>query len=172
MKLSKEYFISRDLSWLDFNSRVLEEATDKTNPVMERLKFVAIFANNLDEFFMVRVAGLKHVKSGDTSVGSAELTACEHLAEIRRKVSDLVERQYACLNSEILPDLKKANTVILKWAELSEAEKLELGKYFQNQIFPALTPIAVDSSHPFPIINSGAIELAVKLKQSASNKIV
>ncbi len=172
MKLSKEYFISRDLSWLDFNSRVLEEATDKINPVLERLKFIAIFANNLDEFFMVRVAGLKHVKSGDTSVGSAQLTADEHLAEIRRKVSELVEKQYACLNNEILQDLKKANTVILKWTELSDAEKLELGKYFQNQIFPALTPIAVDSSHPFPIINSGAIELAVKLKQPASNKIV
>jgi polyphosphate kinase len=172
MKLSKEYFISRDLSWLDFNSRVLEEATDKLNPVLERLKFIAIFASNLDEFFMVRVAGLKHVKSGDTSVGSAELTAGEHLAEIRRKVSELVEKQYACLNNEILPDLKRANTVILKWGELSDAEKLELGKYFQNQIFPALTPIAVDSSHPFPIINNGAIELAVKLKQSNSNKIV
>ncbi|MFA6567271.1 MAG: polyphosphate kinase 1 [Victivallales bacterium] len=172
MKLSKEYFISRDLSWLDFNSRVLEEATDRINPVLERLKFIAIFANNLDEFFMVRVAGLKHVRSGDTSVGSAQLTAGEHLAEIRRKVSGLVEKQYACLNSEILPDLKKANTIILRWAELSDAEKLELGKYFQNQIFPALTPIAVDSSHPFPIINSGAIELAVKLKQPNSNKIV
>ena len=172
MELSKEYFISRDLSWLDFNSRVLEEATDKINPVLERLKFIAIFANNLDEFFMVRVAGLKHVKSGDISVGSAQLTADEHLAEIRRKVSDLVDRQYSCLNNEILPDLKKANTVILKWAELSDAEKLELGKYFQNQIFPALTPIAVDSSHPFPIINSGAIELAVRLKQADSNKIV
>ncbi|MFA6292643.1 MAG: polyphosphate kinase 1, partial [Victivallales bacterium] len=172
MELSKEYFISRDLSWLDFNARVLEEATDKINPVLERLKFIAIFANNLDEFFMVRVAGLKHVKSGDISVGSAQLTADEHLNEIRKKASELVERQYACLNNEILPDLKKANTVILKWAELSDAEKLELGKYFQSQIFPALTPIAVDSSHPFPIINSGAIELAVKLKQPDSNKIV
>ncbi|MFZ2654651.1 MAG: polyphosphate kinase 1 [Victivallales bacterium] len=172
MKLTNEHLISRDLSWLDFNSRVLEEAEDKMNPVLERLKFIAIFANNLDEFFMVRVAGLKQLKPDAVSSDSAGLTAKEQLDEIRKKVGALVEKQYACMNNDILPELKKAGTIILKWTELSDAEKDNLRKFFQNQIFPALTPIAVDPSHPFPIINSGAIELAVKLKQSNSNKTV
>ncbi|HBC85842.1 MAG TPA: polyphosphate kinase 1 [Lentisphaeria bacterium] len=172
MKITNEHLISRDLSWLDFNSRVLEEAEDKMNPVIERLKFIAIFANNLDEFFMVRVAGLRQLKPDAVSSDSAGLAAKEQLEGIRKKVTSLVEKQYSCLNNDILPELKKANTIILKWTELSDDEKGNLRKYFQNQIFPALTPIAVDSSHPFPIINSGAIELAVRLKESGSNRTV
>ncbi len=172
MKLTNEHLIGRDLSWLDFNSRVLEEAGDSMNPVLERLKFVAIFANNLDEFFMVRVAGLRQLKPDTESSDGAGMTAKEQLTEIRKKVIALVEKQYACLNNEILPELRKANTIILKWTELADDEKENLRKYFQNQIFPALTPIAVDPSHPFPIINSGAIELAVRLKERGSSKTV
>ncbi len=172
MKLTNEQLISRDLSWLDFNSRVLEEAEDKINPVLERLKFVAIFANNLDEFFMLRVAGLRQLKPDTVSSDSAGMSAKEQLLEIRRKVITLLEKQYSLLNNDILPELQKANTIILKWADLSDDDKKILSRYFQNQIFPALTPIAVDSSHPFPIINSGAIELAVRLKEPGSNRIV
>ncbi len=171
--LSKDHFISRDLSWLDFNARVLEEAADKSNPVAERLKFVAIFSNNLDEFFMVRVASLRQrVESGDRSADDCGLTAEEQLHEIRRKVIHLCERQQRILQDEILPELREKGVVILRPGEWGQAEAKEIKAIFDHQIFPALTPLAVDPSHPFPVLNNKAIQLAVSVRRHDSGKIV
>ena len=168
-----ELFISRELSWLDFNSRVLDEAFCPANPLLERLKFIAIFSSNLDEFFMVRIAGLRQlVKMEQNLPDPAGNRPADQLAAARRKIERLVKRQYSCLHEEILPGLERHGVRLSRPADLSSTQRAELTGYFTTQVLPVLTPLAVDQAHPFPILNSGAIEIAVCMKPADRKKLV
>lgn len=168
-----ELFISRELSWLDFNSRVLDEAFCPANPLLERLKFIAIFSSNLDEFFMVRIAGLRQlVKMEQNLPDPAGNRPADQLAAARRKIERLVKRQYSCLHEEILPGLERHGVRLSRPADLSSTQRAELTGYFTTQVLPVLTPLAVDQAHPFPILNSGAIEIAVSMKPADRKKLV
>ena len=173
--MEKEYgteiFLSRELSWLDFNSRVLEEAACKNLPLLERLKFIAIFSSNLDEFFMVRIAGLRHaVKMNDHSADPAGLTAFEQLQHLRWKLEKLLAYQHRILYNELLPALAKENIRIAELKNLSGKVRKHLKEYFRKAVLPVLTPLAVDPSHPFPVLKNGVVELAVHLKSKEENK--
>ena len=168
-----ELFISRELSWLDFNSRVLDEAFCPANPLLERLKFIAIFSSNLDEFFMVRIAGLRQlVKMEQNLPDPAGNRPADQLAAARRQIERLVKRQYSCLHDEILPGLERHGVRLSRPADLSSTQRAELTGYFTTQVLPVLTPLAVDQAHPFPILNSGAIEIAVSMKPADRKKLV
>ena len=168
-----ELFISRELSWLDFNSRVLDEAFCPANPLLERLKFIAIFSSNLDEFFMVRIAGLRQlVKMEQNLPDPAGNRPADQLAAARRKIERLVKRQYSCLHDEILSGLERHGVRLSRPADLSSTQRAELTGYFTTQVLPVLTPLAVDQAHPFPILNSGAIEIAVSMKPADRKKLV
>lgn len=165
------HFLNRELSWLDFNARVLEEATDPTNALLERLKFAAIFSGNLDEFFMVRVAGLwQQVEAGSSGTDPAGLSAAEQLRRIRRKVTELSALQCTCVLDDLMPALRAKGIAILDFAELSVPEREELRRYFEREVLPVLTPMAVDRSHPFPMIANGTMGIAVSLRRPRSNK--
>ena len=158
-------FINRELSWLEFNGRVLEEAADRTLPLVERLKFLAIVSNNLDEFFMVRVAGLqRQAEAGGEKTDPAGMDASDQLARIRAQTIALQRRQYALLEREILPGLRQAGVMLLAMRELKPAERDELKRYFEREVLPVLTPMAVDPSHPFPYLASGALEMVIRLR--------
>jgi len=157
-------YINRELSWLKFNSRVLYQATRKENPLLERLKFVAIYGTNLDEFYMIRVAGLKQLFSnGIVVTGEDHMTPLEQLKAIRDYLHNEkleVEQIY----KEIVEELKKENLFIITYNELNEDQKEEALNYFFKNIFPVIIPIAVDATHPFPHLNNLSFSLAVKLK--------
>jgi len=152
--------INREISWLEFNSRVLDEAADKGNPLLERLKFLAIFSSNLDEFFMVRVAEVMHHYEGGIPF---DTNPSELLDFMRRKVRELIERQYKYLNDEILPALAEKGIEISECSKLNVAQLGMMRKYFISEIHPVLTPIAIDGSHPFPLIKNTGLELLVRL---------
>lgn len=164
LKNKSEYFFNRELSWIEFNRRVLEEALDKSNPLLERIKFTSIFSTNLDEFFMIRVSGLKRqVKSGVNEVSSDGYTARDQRDEIFDILCPLVKEQYRIFNEELIPGLTENDIHFFKYDELDEKEKEKLEKYFDNEIFPVLTPIALDNVHPFPNLVNRTIALAIKL---------
>lgn len=166
-----EIFLSRELSWLDFNRRVLEEAACKELPLLERLKFIAIFSSNLDEFFMVRVAGLRHaLEIGDHSCDPAGLTAFDQLQELRWKLEKLLALQHRLLYNDILSHLAKENIRLTEIKKLPEKARKQLKNYFRKSVLPVLTPLAVDPSHPFPVLNNCVIELAVQLKSKTGKK--
>src|SRR4051812_45153772 len=154
------FLLNRELSLLEFFRRVLEEAEDKTEPILERLKFLSIFASNLDEFFMVRVSGLKETfDEGITELSPDGQTPEEQLKAIRQQTLALVEKQSRCLQEEILPELEREGVVVAPYASLSEMEQAMLNKYFTRRIFPVLTPQAVDAGHPFPYISGLSLNL-------------
>ncbi len=158
-----DLYISRELSWLDFNARVLDEAACPANPLLEKLKFLAIFSSNLDEFFMVRIAGLRQlVKLGKDDPDAAGVRPSEQLAELRRRLDKLLYRQRKILEL-VLAELEKNGVRLRRPHELPDGARRELKRFFEAQILPVLTPLAVDPSHPFPIVNSGAIEIAVSM---------
>ncbi len=166
-------FISRELSWIDFNSRVLDEADCTANPLLERLKFIAIFSSNLDEFFMVRIAGLRQlVKIRQDFPDPAGNRPSEQLKLARRKLEKLLKRQYSILLDTILPELEEHGVRLVKLPELAPSVRAELAGYFQSQVLPVLTPLAVDGAHPFPILNSGAIEIAVSMRPAGCRELV
>lgn len=161
-------YINRELSWLEFNRRVLEEARDPTVPLLERLKFVAIFSSNLDEFFMVRVGGLmQKVHAGITrSYGADRMLPKDQLEKISQTVGELVQEQYRLLNEEVLPALEKEGIVIRsKVKDLSDAELKHLREVFRREVFPVLTPLAIDPGHPFPQLANKSLNLAVVLER-------
>jgi polyphosphate kinase len=165
-KITNKHFISRELSWLSFNSRVLDQAFDNSNPLLERLKFMAIFSNNLDEFFMVRVAGLRQeFEANNLSKDSAGLTKEEQLDGIRSKTKLLVKRQYSYLKNHMLPELGKESIHLLKLNKLDSLERERLELFFEKSILPVLTPVGFDPTHPFPVINNMVIEIAVRVKR-------
>ena len=162
-----EHLTDRELSWLSFNQRVLEMAEDVEVPLLERVRFLAIFASNLDEFFMVRVATLKSkIDAGIKIRNSAGFTPEELMRELSRRVHELVERQSKCLQSSILPALANHGISIVSWEDLDEVEKSYTEKLFNERIFPVLTPLAVDPSHPFPYISGLSLNLAVIVKNA------
>jgi polyphosphate kinase len=157
-------YINRELSWLEFNERVLEEAFDKTNPILERFKFLAITASNMDEFFMVRVAGLmEQVYAGRTKKDIAGLSPRQQLKSISERVHEMVTKQYSCLNRSLLPQLKADNIVFRAYGELSQTHKDFVKSYFNNTLFPILTPMAIDGSRPFPLLANKSLNLIVEL---------
>jgi polyphosphate kinase len=163
--LGQKIFLNRELSWLDFNARVLDEAGYKANPLLNRLNFIGIFSSNLDEFFMLRIAGLRQMlKVDNKKLDDAGFTPEEQLFLLHEKVVKLLKRQYRYLNQEILPELGKNNLRICNPRELPEASQNFLTHIFQSQIFPVLTPIAIDPEHPFPMFNNGAIEIVINMK--------
>ncbi|MDQ0860419.1 RNA degradosome polyphosphate kinase [Bacillus sp. V2I10] len=160
------YYNNRELSWLAFNKRVLEEAIDERNPLLERLKFLAIFSSNLDEFFMVRVAGLKdQVKAGFSKPeNKAGLTPKQQLTQIAEQNHSLVELQTRTFNELILPALKNEGITFATVSSLSPQQKKIIEKYFDEHIFPVLTPMAVDAYRPFPMLLNKSLNLVIKLE--------
>jgi len=159
-------FFNRELSWLEFNRRVLAEAADPDVPLLERLRFIAIFDSNLDEFFMKRVGGLKQqVASNVTKLTPDGRTPRQQLAEIGRTVRPMLAEQRRILHREILPALQEHGVRILAWDELRPREVHSLHEYFESQVFPILTPLAVDPAHPFPFISNMSVSLAVAVQE-------
>ena len=164
-------FIDRELTWLDFNERVLEQAEDHTLPLLERAWFLSIFSSNLDEFYMVRVAGLmRRIKAGITPVRASGLDAHQVLAQVTSRAKELTARQAALFQEDIRPALAGHNVDILGWDELNSDQQERLTRYFRHQIYPVLTPLAVDPSHPFPYISGLSLNLAVILRNPRSGK--
>ena len=147
--------INRELSWLDFNARVLEEAYEKENPILERCKFLAITASNLDEFFMVRVAGLQEqVRSGYKEPDPAGLTPSQQLHRLEESIHAFVEKQYTCFTRSLLPQLGKKGIFLLHPEDLNADQAAFVAAYFEKVLFPVLTPLAVDRSRPFPMLSN------------------
>src|SRR5438067_6925032 len=158
-------FINRELSWLEFNRRVLEEAQHPTQPLIELVKFLTIFNSNLDEFFEIRVAGIKQQIESETSdLGPDGLSPTDTFNNIQRMVRELVAAQYALWNEELLPQLAKNGIRIPKMAELSAKRAAWAHRYFQEEVFPMLTPLAVDASHPFPQLLNKSHNLLVRAR--------
>ena len=159
---SPDRFINRELSWLDFNARVLELADDPRVPLLERVKFVAIFGSNLDEFFQVRVAGLKdQVAARVTSLSSDGRSAVEQLDLIHTRVDGLLDQAERLLEDKLIPALAEAGVVMASWDDLGDVDRKHLGEVFTHRIFPVLTPLAVDPGHPFPYISDLSLNLAI-----------
>ena len=162
---------NRELSWLKFNLRVLEQACDGSIPLLERLKFLSIFGSNLDEFFMVRVAGLKRrIDTGIAVTAASGLSPRQQLRAISEQAHRLQDEHAHYMIDHILPDLAKEQIVLLSWDKLTAAEQERLSRYYRQQVFPVLTPLAVDPAHPFPYISGGSINLAVLVENPASGK--
>ena len=158
-------FINRELSWLEFNRRVLEEAQDPAQPLIERVKFLSIFSSNLDEFFEIRVAGIKQQIESETSDVAADgLSPTEIFNQIQRLVHELVATQYELFNKELLPQLEKSKIRLRKVSELGSRRAAWARKYFQEEVFPMLTPLAVDAAHPFPDLLNKSHNLLVRAK--------
>ncbi len=158
-------YFNRELSWLEFNRRVLDEATDDSLPVLERLKFLCIFSTNLDEFFMIRVSGLKEqVAEGVGETSPDGMTASEQVAEIYQRLRPLLQRQVRYLGDNVFPALEKEGITVEAYSGLTAKEKKALDKYFRNNLFPILTPQSVDSSHPFPYISNLSLNLGLYIE--------
>ena len=169
--MSMEHLTDREISWLSFDQRVLELAEDTSVPLLERVRFLAISSSNLDEFFMVRVATLmSKIENNVSTPNVAGYRPLELLELISTKVNELVSRQTETLQSSILPALKQQGIEFVTWQELDEAERVYTGKLFQDRIFPVLTPLAVDPTHPFPYISGLSLNLAVIVKNPATNE--
>jgi polyphosphate kinase len=164
-ELPADRFSNRELSWLDFNARVLALAEDPHQPLLERAKFLAIFSSNLDEFYMVRVAGLKRRNEMGLAVLSADgLTVPEQLAVISARTQELVERQGHCFTEEVLPELEQVGIRLVHWDAIDPEDRERLAQYFTEQIFPVLTPLAVDPAHPFPYISGLSLNMAIVVR--------
>ena len=160
------YYLNRELSWLQFNRRVLQEAVDPNNPLLEKLKFLAITSSNLDEFFMIRVAGLKHQKeNGVKRRDIANMTPEEQLEAISDTCQRLVARQYRYLKM-ILKELETEGLYFIRPKDASPRQMKWLDDYFEREIFPVVTPMAVDSSHPFPFLASKSLNIALLLERN------
>ncbi len=165
-----ELYNNRELSWLEFNERVLEEAFDKTNPIIERFKFLAITSSNLDEFFMVRVSGLIDRKiAGSVSKDPAGLSVKQQLSAISARVHEMAQKQYNCLNRSLLPFLDGEKINILTYKELSKAQKTFVKDYYDTTVFPILTPMAIDQSRPFPLLANKSLNIIVETTEKNKN---
>ena len=164
-------YINRELSWIRFNRHVLDEARDDTHPLLERVKFLAIFANNLDEYFMIRVSGLqRQLAKGVLKSPPDGMTPSQQLDSIRQMLVPELEAQYATWHNDILPRLDTAGIHIRMYAGLSESQKAAMHTFFVNEVFPVLTPLAFDSSHPFPFISNLSLNLAIIIRDPAKKE--
>ncbi|HVR85897.1 MAG TPA: polyphosphate kinase 1, partial [Planctomycetota bacterium] len=168
-----ELFLNRELSWLEFNARVLEEARDARRPLLERLKFLAIFSSNLDEFFMIRVAGLQQRDPNEVSSSESgdRKTTAQILTAISARTHELVTDQYRLLREEVLPGLEKEGLQLLRAADVTGREAEQLDHHFARDIQPVLTPIAIDPAHPFPHIQNRQLYLAAMLRAKGQNRL-
>jgi polyphosphate kinase len=165
-------FVNRELSWLQFNTRVQDEATDPRNLLLERLKFLAISSTNLDEFFAVRVAGLREQQmSGIATLNPDQMTASEQLVAIRRQAYEMSQAQRRCWHEELLPQLKAEGISVESYEDLSKSEQRHLRKYFLSQIYPVLTPQAVDAGHPFPHISSLSLNMLIVIEDKRGQHV-
>ncbi|WP_074292081.1 RNA degradosome polyphosphate kinase [Mycobacteroides abscessus] len=164
-ELPEDRYLNRELSWLDFNARVLALAADESLPILERAKFLAIFASNLDEFYMVRVAGLKRRDETGLSVRSADgLSPREQLKLIGERTQEISVQHARVFSESVRPELAENGIFVVTWADLSENERSYLSSYFNDQVFPVLTPLAVDPAHPFPYISGLSLNLAITVQ--------
>ncbi|MEV7963068.1 RNA degradosome polyphosphate kinase [Oerskovia paurometabola] len=169
--LPADRFADRELSWLSFNQRVLELAEDESQPLLERVRYLAIFASNLDEFFMVRVAGLKRrIATGLAVTAASGLTPRQVLDAISERAHELMSRHAAVFSDQVQPALATEGISLLRWEELDTREQERLHKFFRKQIFPVLTPLAVDPAHPFPYISGLSLNLAVVVVNPTTGK--
>src|SRR5215208_6649627 len=168
---TSELFINRELSLLEFQRRVLDEALDDRNPLLERLKFLAIFGSNMDEFFMVRVSGIrKQVESHLMDVSLDGLTPPEVLASIRKLSLELYANALHCLHKKILPQLDKAGIHLMEYRKLTETQRKKADDYFREVVYPVLTPLALDPGHPFPHISNLSLNLAIEIRDKKGNE--
>ena len=164
-------YLNRELSWLEFNRRVLDEAIDVRHPLLERVKFLAIFSGNLDEFFMIRVSGLKdQIAAGVTAVPADGMTPAEQLAEIRARTLPMLQQQRRYFHDEIMPALDAAGIHVVHYAQLSPAEQDRLRSYFEAEMLPVLTPLAFDPGRPFPHISNLSLNLGVWVRNPAGEQ--
>ena len=164
-------YLNRELSWLDFNARVLALAESAQTPLLERIKFLSIFASNLDEFYMVRVAGLKRQEAAGLATRSADgLLPGEQIALIADKAKPLSQRHAGLFVNDVMKELAAAGIGILRWQQLTDTQRLEFDELFEEKIFPILTPLAVDPGHPFPYISNRSLNLAVSVRDPASGR--
>jgi polyphosphate kinase len=162
-----DLYLNRELSWLEFNARVLAEADDRSVPLFERLKFLGIFSTNLDEFFMVRVAGLQAQLSGDIEEAPADgMSPVQQLHAISARAHELMREQYRIYNGHVSPELRQAGVALVKPDELSPDDRCAIDDHFERNVFPVLTPIAIDPSHPFPHVRNKSINLAILFERS------
>ena len=165
----RETLVDRELSWLAFNERVLELAEDVSIPLLERARFLSIFSSNLDDFFMIRVATLKRkLESGVTKVNTAGYSPTQLMTELSKKTQELIDRQSKCFHESVYPALTSEKINLIKWEDLTPEERAVVDVTFQSKIFPVLTPLAVDPSHPFPYISGLSLNLAVVVKNPES----
>ena len=168
-----DHYLNRELSWLEFNARVLEEAADRSNPWLERLKFLAIFSSNLDEFFEIRVAGLQQqVYAGvePQDYGADGLAPAEQLAAIDRRAHELVAEQYRILDAEVLPGLAEGGVERVRLDDLTEVERRQVDLLFRASIAPVLTPLAIDPGHPFPHVHNKSLNIALVVERRNGGK--
>jgi polyphosphate kinase len=164
-------YINRELSWLQFNGRVLEEALDERHPLLERVKFLAIFANNLDEFFMIRVSGLRRQLAAEVLETPPDgMTPAEQLMAIRQELMPQLAQHSDCWHNDLVPKLRAADINVLRYDDLKRKQRKLLRRYFEREIFPALTPLAFDPGHPFPHISNLSINLAVVIDDPQSGE--
>ncbi|MGH7321361.1 MAG: polyphosphate kinase 1, partial [Candidatus Rokuibacteriota bacterium] len=167
-----EAFINRELSWLEFNQRVLEEAQDESVPLLERVKFLAIFSSNLDEFFMVRVADLKRrIHAGDQERGPDGRTSAEIMAAAAARIHHLVEEQHRCFLEDLQPRLAAEGIRLLRPKEINEEQQRFLDDYFRRTLLPVLTPLAIDPGHPFPYLGNRSLCLVASIRPSAPSAL-
>lgn len=163
--------INRDLSLLEFFRRVLDEALDESLPILERLKFLAIFSANLDEFFMIRVSGLKEKTGRKVDVSPDGYSRPELLEEIRTRVSEMIEGQMKCLREDVIPELGRNGIALVNYESLDEGERAEADQYFKTRVYPVLTPQAVDPTHPFPYISGANVNIALMVRPELNKRV-
>ena len=162
-------YFNRELSWLEFNERVLEEAQDKTNPLMERLKFLAITASNLDEFYMVRVSGLWEI-IGSKQQDPSGLTPKQQLGRISGRTREMINKQYSCLNRSLIPALEKEGIRFLEYKDLNGDQLEFAARYFNSTVYPILTPMAIDQNRPFPLLNNKSLHIVTTLRKPSEEE--
>jgi len=168
----KAPYFNRELSWLEFNRRVIGEAFDPRNPLLERVKFLAIWASNLDEFFMIRVSGIKQQISAGVQKQSPDgLTPTEQLAAVRRTLLPSLEAERNLLHDELLPALREHGIQLYNYRDLNRQQREWVRDYFQRHVFPVLTPLAFDSSRPFPFISNLSLNLAVVIQDHEKGEL-
>ena len=166
-----EYFFNYEISWLDFNERVLAEAKNDRNPLLERVKFISIVCSNLDEFFQKRVGGLKRQQlAGVKHLSIDGMTPRDQLRAIRERVLTMIEDYRSCFFDDLLPSLEKKGIKCTSYSQLSDAQKEKMDRYFRKQLFPIITPLAVDEAHPFPFISNQSLSFAIELRHPSSRK--
>jgi polyphosphate kinase len=170
--MTPDTLVNRELSWLEFNRRVLEEAQDESVPLLERVKFLSIFSANLDEFFMIRVAGLKRqIHAGDQERGSDGLTAAEAMAAVAARAHELVDEQHRCFLEDIEPRLGAEGIRILRPKNIDEEQRRFLDEYFRRTLLPVVTPLAIDPGHPFPYLGNRSLCLVASIRLTAASAL-